>query len=89
MDIEIPTAFKRRLAAKPVEMQRAVLECLDRLSADPRYPSLQTHRIQGTKVVWEAYVDQSNRVTFHYEHGRIVMRNHCNHDIIEAAARQG
>jgi hypothetical protein len=45
--------------------------------------------VQGTKVVWEAYVDQSNRVTFHYEHGRIVMRNHCNHDIIKEAGRRG
>jgi hypothetical protein len=39
--------------------------------------------------VWEAYVDRANRVTFHYEVGRIVMRNHCNHDIIDEEVRRG
>jgi hypothetical protein len=82
VEIEIPDGFKKRLAAKTPQLQKAVLECLDRLGTNTRHPSLQTHRVQGTRGVFEAYVDEANRVTFHYEQGRIVMRNHCNHDIL-------
>lgn len=37
--------------------------------------------------VWEAYVDRGNRVTFEYAvDGSIVLRNHCNHDILKRSA---
>lgn len=39
--------------------------------------------MRGRDGVFEAYVDQKNRVTFHYEAGGIVMRKHCNHDILK------
>jgi hypothetical protein len=37
----------------------------------------------GSAGVFEAYVDKKNRVTFHYEQGAIVLRKHCNHDILK------
>ena len=37
----------------------------------------------GHEGVFEAYVDKKNRVTFHYAEGRIVMRKHCNHNILK------
>jgi hypothetical protein len=49
---------------------------------DPNHPGLHAHRVQGAPGVWEAYVDDANRVTFHYASGTIVMRNNCNHDIV-------
>jgi hypothetical protein len=52
------------------------------LGDDPRHPGLHTHRVQGAPGVWEAYVDNANRVTFHYDEGAIVMRSNCNHDIV-------
>jgi hypothetical protein len=34
--------------------------------------------------VWEAYIDQANRVTFHWDdQGRIVLRRNCNHAILQ------
>jgi hypothetical protein len=30
----------------------------------------------------ELVSDRKNRVTFHYDGGRIVLRKHCNHDIL-------
>ena len=30
--------------------------------------------------MWEAYVNDANRVTFHREEGSIVFRNNCVHD---------
>jgi hypothetical protein len=35
--------------------------------------------------VFEAYVDKKNRVTFHWEDGKIILRNNCNHDILKRA----
>gem|GEM_PF-5492247 len=29
------------------------------------------------------YVDQKNRLTFHWDGGKIVLRTNCNHDIIK------
>jgi len=64
-------------------MQAKVLECVTRLGEDPRHPGLQTHRMQGRPGVWEARVDQGNRVTFNYESdGSITLRMNCNHDVL-------
>jgi hypothetical protein len=82
----ISRAFKRELARKPVDMQAAILECVNRLGENPRHPGLHTHRVQGTRgQVFEAYVDRANRVTFHWEGPDIVLRKHCNHDILRRA----
>jgi hypothetical protein len=66
-------------------MQGAILRCVQLLGANTRNPGLRTHRVQGAKGVYEAYVDDANRVTFHYERNggrrQIVLRRHCNHDI--------
>jgi hypothetical protein len=49
---------------------------------------LQTHELQSCKGVFEAYVDKANRITFHYERREgqryIVLRKHCNHDILRS-----
>jgi hypothetical protein len=82
--LSIPPSFKRELARKPVQLQAAILECVARLGDDPRHQSLQTHRVQGTRgVVFEAYVDRANRVTFHWDGPTIVLRKHCNHDMLQ------
>jgi hypothetical protein len=84
--LAIPPSFKRTLRSKPMDMQGAVLRCIELLGSNTRHPSLNTHPVQGTKGVYEAYVDAGNRVTFHYERAEgersIVLRRHCNHDII-------
>ncbi len=81
--IIIPGPFKKVLSKKPVQMRAAVSACIKRLEENPRHPSLQAHRMQGRKGVWEAYVDKANRVTFHYnDRGDIVLRMNCNHDML-------
>ena len=84
MRVVIPPSFHRRLRKKSGEFQAAILECVERLGDDPRHPGLHTHKVKGAKgSVFEAYVDKSNRVTFHYDdEGRIVMRNNCTHDAV-------
>ena len=82
--LDVPPSFKKRLAKKPPALQAAIIECMTRLSGDTRHPSLQTHPVRGHKGVFEAYIDKANRLTFHYDSGRIVLRNHCNHDILKS-----
>lgn len=82
MRIVLTPSFKKRLAKKGPEQTGPVLRCIKRLEVNPRHPGLHTHRVQGTTDVWEAYVDEGNRVTFHYAEGDIVLRNHCNHDTL-------
>ena len=81
-DIEIPESFRRRLQRKTPQLQGAILECVQRLGDDPRHSGLRTHRVQGAVGVWEARVDRGNRLTFHWEGEKIVLRNHCNYDIL-------
>ena len=74
--------FKKQFEKKTPAMQAAIAECIDRLAENPRHPSLQTHPVRGCPGVFEAYVDKGNRLTFSYDDSVIVLRNHCNHDIL-------
>ena len=83
-DLVIPKSFKRRLDKKPPEQAGPIAECVQRLADDPRHPGLHTHRVRGAGPgVFEAYVDKANRITFHWEGADIVLRNHCNHDVLK------
>ena len=78
-------SFKKRFQDKEALLQAAIMETVHRLGENPRHPSLETHPVRGTKnpKVFEAYVDMKNRITWHWEDGVIVLRNHCNHDILK------
>lgn len=84
-ELVIEHTFKKRLAKKTAQQRGAILECIDQLAKDHRHPGLHSHRVQGVKGVFEAYVDAANRVTFHWEGAAIVLRNHCNHDVLKNA----
>jgi hypothetical protein len=79
----IPPAFRRIARGKPPRLREAIARCVELLGDDPRHPGLHTHRVQGSRGVWEAYVDAGNRVTFHWADGKIHLRNNCNHDILK------
>lgn len=75
--------FRRVLRKKLPEMQASILECVRRLADDPHHPGLHSHKVHGTRGVFEAYVDNANRLTFHWDSGVMVLRNNCNHDILK------
>jgi hypothetical protein len=64
-------------------MQGAILECVRRLREDWRHPALRTKKMEGHPDVFEARVDRANRVTCHWEGDTIVLRNHCNHAMLQ------
>lgn len=81
--LRIDDKFKKRLEAKPPKLQAAVLECVQRLADGPQSNAgLRTHPVQSHPGVFSARVDRANRVTFHWDQGVIVLRNHCNHDAV-------
>lgn len=86
-DIDTPDPFAERLKKKPKTLQKRILKAVRFLANNPRHPGLQTHLVHGANgdgPVFEAYIDDANRLTFHYgPEGQIVLRNNCNHDIIK------
>jgi len=80
--IEVDKRFKRRLGKKSNEMQAAIASCIRQLRENPHHPSLRTKRVQGAPGVYEARIDRANRLTFHWEGETLVLRNHCNHDLM-------
>ncbi len=80
--LEILPRFKRAKRRKTPEMQESINQCIKLLSENPYHPGLHSHRVRGTRRVWESYIDQANRVTWQYgEGGSIVLRNNCDHDV--------
>lgn len=86
-ELVVPDHFRHLVEAKAAPLAGAIAKCVYQLGSNPRHPSLQTHRVHGTRnpKVFEAYVDKKNRVTFHWEDGKIILRNNCNHDILKRA----
>lgn len=80
----MPESFARTVRRKEPRLRDAIARCVRLLGDDPRHPGLHTHRVQGMRGVWEAYVDQANRVTFHWSGDTIVLRKNCNHDILRS-----
>ncbi len=81
--LRIEPRFKRAYRKKPREMQSVIDAALVKLRTNPRDPALGTHKIWGARGVWAADLDRGNRLTFHWEDDTIVLRNHCNHDILD------
>lgn len=90
--IETSKSFKKAFQRKSPKDQEAVKKCIERLAENPRHPGLNTHKMKGAggrdkdgrKVeIWESYINDGNRVTFHYgSGGDLVLRMNCNHDIL-------
>jgi hypothetical protein len=73
--------FEKQYLKKTIDDQEKVDDTLKILDENPRYPGLHSHRVQGTKKIWECYIDDSMRITFEYGKGCIILRNNCKHDI--------
>lgn len=81
MPFRITNKFGKQYANKSPEAKDKVDKTLDLLELNPSYPGLHSHRVQGTKRIWECYIDESMRVTFEYGKSRIILRNNCKHNI--------
>ena len=85
-EVEYTTRFQRSIKQKwkrNPDLAQRVEETVVRILFAPESNSLNVHRIRGADNVWEAYVDNANRVTFERDGDTIIFRNNCNHDIID------
>jgi hypothetical protein len=81
--VEVPRSFKKKLDKKTPEMQAAILACVKQLRIDWRYPGLRAKKLSGTNF-YEARVSQGGRLTYIWDGPKIVLVNHCHHDILKA-----
>jgi mRNA-degrading endonuclease YafQ of YafQ-DinJ toxin-antitoxin module len=58
------------------------LKALRFLTANPRHPSLQTHKMEGTVFI-EAYANKDIRIIFERTSDTIVLRAVGHHDILK------
>ena len=80
--VRVSNRFRKQLHKKPADMQDAIAAAVTQLRTDHRHPELRTHRVWGEPGVYEARLDKGNRLTFHWDGDAIVLRNHCNHDVL-------
>lgn len=80
--IEATRPFKKKLDKKTPEMRSAILACVRQLRIDWRHPSLRAKKLSGTDF-FEARVSRGARLTFIWDGPKIVLLNHCHHDILK------
>jgi mRNA-degrading endonuclease RelE of RelBE toxin-antitoxin system len=75
--------FKENYQRLPMSIQERFDEKLKLFVANPRHPSLSTHRYKTEPNVWEAYITKMYRFTFSIEQESILFRNIGPHKIID------
>lgn len=72
--------FEKRFAKLPENVKKTTYKQLDKLLANPAYPSLRLEKL--TKTIWAFSVTMNYRVTFQYDNGDILLRKIGTHDIL-------
>lgn len=79
-ELELSDQFDDRFQLKPKDQQVAILKTLKLLGDNPRHPGLRVKRIKTKPGVFEARINRADRLSFHWDSGRIVLRTNCHHD---------
>jgi len=80
--LRVLSTFKKDYKKLPPEIRYKVDKQLTFLLNNPDHPSLNLHPVQGTKRIWEGYVDYHYRFTFEVEGEYYVLRKVGPHNII-------
>ncbi len=75
--------FVKCYGSLPKNIKRKVLKQIKLLLSDSRSPSLQVHKVHGTKGIWELYVDKKYRLTFEQNVGTYFFRVVGTHNILK------
>jgi hypothetical protein len=85
--LRVPKPLRKKLAKKSAQAQGSIVACIRQLRIDWRYPALKAKKLEGRTVdgeqVFEARATRGDRVTFYWEGPRIVIENHCKHDLLK------
>jgi mRNA-degrading endonuclease RelE of RelBE toxin-antitoxin system len=80
MFLERTERFKRAYKKLDEAKRGRVQKALQLLAENPRHPSLQVKRMQGTNGIWEARASLSLRITLEMDSETILLRNVGEHD---------
>ncbi len=83
MPIVIKTkSFNENFIQHTPEERKQIIKALRFLAENPRHPSLQTHKVEGT-VFMEAYANMDIRIIFERTSDTIVLRSVGHHDVLK------
>jgi hypothetical protein len=85
--VVVPKPLRKRFAKKTPAMRGSLSACFRQLRIDWRHNSLRAKKMQGRRAhngadLFEVRASRANRVTFFWDGPRIVIENHCKHDIL-------
>lgn len=75
--------FKKAFEALPEHVKKKVRKAFLLFQENPRHPSLQIKKMEGTTGIYEGRIDQKYRFTFHYEGDVVFFRDIGPHDILD------
>jgi mRNA interferase RelE/StbE len=67
----------------PEELKERTQKALHTLLKDPRYPSLQIKKIEGSIYIWELRVSDSYRITFQVSEDTYILRRIGTHKVLK------
>ena len=81
MDFVTTNTFKKKYKKKERISRSSIDDTIELLVNNPRHPGLHTHKVRGTgnRAIFEAYVNDSTRLTFEYGENKVILRTNCNH----------
>jgi mRNA-degrading endonuclease YafQ of YafQ-DinJ toxin-antitoxin module len=81
MRIRQERQFAEDLARLPAHIQKRAQQKLALFLANPRHPSLQTHKMDGWGDIWEGRITDDYRFTFRIEGDLYKLRRIGTHEI--------
>jgi len=79
--------FKKDYKNLPQKIQTKTDKQLLMFENNPRHPSLNIHPIEGTKNIFEAYIDIHYRLTFEIHEDHYFFRHVGTHDILKKESK--
>ena len=76
-------SFLKDFKKLPKHLRKQTEKQLKLFVQDPYYPSLQTHKMNDSRNIWEAKVTNSYRFTFQQKGGVYILRHIGAHDILK------
>lgn len=87
IQVVLTERVKKDYQALPPAIQKKFKKQVRFLQANPKYPSLQIHRIRGTGY-WEFYIDHAYRCVFRQEGSKYYLLAAGPHKVIDEFARK-
>jgi len=82
MKYDVTNNFKRRYNKKGRAARESIENTIRLLVDNIGHPGLHTHKVKSTKNIFEAYIDDSTRLTFEYGEDKLILRNNCTHSAV-------